>query len=46
MKKQKLIVKETSQRGYENIYSRLYKLLAEFCNGLVIELDELYAHDS
>ena len=46
MKKQNLIVKETIQRGYENIYSRLAKLLAEFCYGLVIELDEVYEHDS
>ena len=42
MKKQNLIVKETIQRGYENIYSRLSKLLAEFYNGLVIEFDEIY----
>ena len=46
MKKQNLIVKETIQRGHENIYSRLSKLLAEFFNGLLIELDEVYAHDS
>ena len=46
MKKQNLIVKETIQRGYENIYSRPSKLLAEFFNGLVIELDEVYAYDS
>ena len=46
MKKQNLIVKEKIQRGYENIYSRPSKLLAEFFNGLVIELDEIYAHDS
>ena len=46
MKKQNLIVKETIQRGYENIYSRLSKLLSEFFNGLVIELDEVYEHDS
>ena len=47
MKKQKnSIVKKTIQRGYENIYSRPSKLLAEFFNGVVIELDEVYAHDS
>ena len=46
MKKQNLIVKETIQRGYENIYSKHSKLLAEFFNGLVIELDEVYEHDS
>ena len=46
MKKQNLIVKETIKRGYENIYSRLSKLLAEIFNGLVIEFDEVYEHDS
>ena len=46
MKKQNLSFKETIQRGYKNIYSRPSKLLAEFFNGLVIELDEIYAHDS
>ncbi len=46
MKKQNLTLKETIQRGYENIYSRLSKLLAEFFNGLVNELDEVYTHDS
>tara|TARA_A100000164_G_scaffold334969_1_gene326712 strand:+ start:34 stop:174 length:141 start_codon:yes stop_codon:yes gene_type:complete len=46
MKKQKIIVKETIQREYENIYSRPSKLIAEFLNGPVIELDEVYAHDS
>ena len=46
MKKQNPIVKETDYRGYENIYSRHYKLLAEFFNGNVIELDELYTYDS
>ena len=40
------IIKETIPRGYENIYSRLSKLLAEIFNGLVIDLDEVYAHDS
>ena len=40
MKKQNLIVKETIQRGYENIYSKPSKLLAEFLNGAVIELDK------
>ena len=46
MKKQNLIVKETIQRGYKNIFSKPSKLLAEFFNGLVIEIDEVYAHDS
>ena len=46
MKNQNLIAKETIQRGYENIYSRPSKLIAEFFNGLVIELDEVYVHDS
>ena len=46
MKKQNLIVKETIQRGYENIYSRPSKLLAELFNKLVIEFNEVYAHDS
>ena len=40
MKKQNLIVKETIQRGYENIYSRPSKLLAVSSNGVVIELDK------
>ena len=46
MKKQNPIVKETNHRGYENIYSRHSKLLSEIFNGIVIELDELYAYDS
>ena len=46
MKKQNLIVKETIQRGYENVYSRTSKLLTVFLNGLVIELNEVYEHDS
>ena len=46
MKKQNLIAKETIQRGYENIFSRPSKLIAEFFNGLVIELDEVYVHDA
>tara|TARA_B100000989_G_scaffold277813_1_gene239066 strand:- start:725 stop:865 length:141 start_codon:yes stop_codon:yes gene_type:complete len=46
MKKQNFIVKETIQREYENIFSRSSKLLAEFFNSLVIELDEVYAYDS
>ena len=46
MKKQNLIVKETIQRRYENIYSRPAKLLTEFFNGAVIELDEVYAYES
>ena len=46
MKKQNLIIKETIQRGYENIFSRPSKLIAEFFNGLVIELDEVYVHDA
>ena len=46
MKKQNPIVKETNHRGYENIYSRPSKLLAESLNGVVIELDKEYAHDS
>ena len=46
MKKQNLIVKETIQRGYENIYSSLSKLLEEFFNGLVIELEEENAYDT
>ena len=45
MKKQNHIVKKRAQRGYENIYSRPYKLLAEFFNGVVIELDKEYAYD-
>ena len=39
-------VKETIQRGYENIYSRPSKLLAETFNGVVLELDEVYLYDS
>ena len=46
MKKQNHIIKETIQRGYKNIHSRLSKLLTEFFNGLVIDLDEVYAHDT
>ena len=46
MKKQNLTVKETIQRGYKNIYSRPAKLLADFFYGLVVELNEVYAHDS
>ena len=46
MKKQNNNVKEAIQGGYENIYSRPSKLLAEIFNGLVIELDEEYAYDS
>ena len=46
MKKQNLIIKETIQRTYENIYSRLSNLLAELFNGSVIELDGVYAYDS
>ena len=46
MKKQSPIIKETILRGYENIYSRPSKLLVEFFNGVVIELDEVYAYDS
>jgi len=46
MKKQNLILKETIQSGYVNIYSITSKLLAEFFNGLLIKLDEVYAHDS
>ena len=46
MKKQNLIIKETIQKGYENIYSRPSKLLAEFFNGLLIELDKVYEYDS
>ena len=46
MKKQGINVKEMIQRGYENIYSRPSKLLAEFFNGLAIELHELYTYDS
>ena len=46
MKKLNSISKETFQRGYENIYSRPSKLLSEFLNGLVIELDKVYTHDS
>ena len=46
MKKQNPIVKEKNHRGYENIYSRHSKLLAEFFNGHLIELDELYTYDS
>ena len=41
MKKQNLIINETIQRRYENIYSRPSKLLAEFFNGFVIELHEV-----
>ena len=46
MKKQNLISKETIHRIYENIYSKPSKLLAEFFNGFVIELDEVYEYDS
>ena len=46
MKKQNPIVKESIQREYENIYSRPSKLLAEFFNGVVIKLHEVYAYDS
>jgi len=46
MKKLNSISKETFQRGYENIYSRPLKLLAEFFNGVVIELHEVYTNDS
>ena len=41
MKKQNPNVKEKTQRGYENIYSRPYQLLAEYFNAVVIELDEV-----
>ena len=47
MKKQKnSIAKETIQRGYENIYSRPSKLIAESISAVIIELDKEYAHDS
>ena len=46
MKKQNPIVKETNHRGYENIYSKSYKLVEEFFNGLLIEFDEVYEHES
>ena len=46
MKKQNIIVKETIQSRYENIYSSLSKLLAEFFNGVVIKIDEAYVYDS
>ena len=45
MKKQNPNVKETIQRVYENIYSGPFKLLAEFFNGVVIELDKEYTYD-
>ena len=38
--------KKKIQRGYENIYSKPSKLLADFFNGIAIDLDEAYAHDS
>ena len=46
MKKQNPIVKDTIHAGYENIYSRPSKLLAEFFNGVLMELHEVYAYDS
>ena len=46
MKKQNFIVKETIERGYENIYSKHSKLLAELFNSSVIELDKVYEYDS
>ena len=46
MKKQNPIIKETIQRGSENIYSRPSKLIAEFYDSFVIELNEVYAYDS
>ena len=45
-KKQNPIIKETIQRGYKNIHSKPFKLLAEFMNGVVIELYEIHAYDS
>ena len=46
MKKQDLIIKETIQIGYENIYSRPSKLLAESLSTVVFEFDKEYTHDS
>ena len=46
MKKQNLVVKETIHGGYENINSKPSKFITELFNGVVIELDEVYAYDS
>ena len=47
MKKQKnSITKETIQVGYENIYSRPSKLLAESLSTVVFEFDKEYTYDS
>ena len=45
MRKLNSILKNTSEADPKNSVNDLLKLLAEFFNGIVVQIDEEYAHE-